>query len=120
MQDQLQQHGNNVLGKYGIEPDRLELGNVLSGDGAFGLVRSGTLSGPSGSITTTKVSSTFKGQDATPSAYTILQSDQAGRYWHVYDGYPCTQAVTFQLEPPQLHMIVAENQSKALICCTKT
>jgi hypothetical protein len=45
----MQQSDDEVLEKYGLQPDQLELGEVLSGDGAFGLVRNGTLHRGTGS-----------------------------------------------------------------------
>lgn len=39
----MEQQSEDVLGKYGIDPDRLMIGDVLSGEGAFGVVRKGFL-----------------------------------------------------------------------------
>jgi hypothetical protein len=47
--EKMQQSDDEVLEKYGLQPDQLELGEVLSGDGAFGLVRNGTLHRGTGS-----------------------------------------------------------------------
>lgn len=38
-----------VLNKYGLDPDQLELEEALSSDGAFGLVRNGMLRSIGGS-----------------------------------------------------------------------
>lgn len=45
----MQHSDDEVLEKYGIQPDQLELGEILSGDGAFGLVRNGKLHRGTGS-----------------------------------------------------------------------
>lgn len=37
-----------VLGRYGLQPDQVELGDVLSGDGASGIIRNGILHGSGG------------------------------------------------------------------------